>query len=867
MIGRTVFPLLCLAACAGHAVGQTAPVSQQPAGALSGKIVYLHGGHGWTADNLGAGAWFTQRPETFEIVEDFLNQDLLRFQADSLWRVGATVVPLRPIGHQPHETVLDNDDPGVTFSGSWSNSSSPIFFGSPGDLPYRFASTAPVETAFARYRPDLPEAGFYPVYAWTRHGLDRVEQLYRVAHTGGVTEVRVDHTRVGNGLVYLGTYRFEAGTDGYVDISNESDEPGVVIADMIRFGNGMGDTDRGAGPSGAPREDEAALYWIETHAGVGIPSSAWRSSSDDGTATISAPTRWAAQMNREAGGALADRVFLSHHSNAFDGTARGVIALVNGNNNPATATPNQFLLALTLAGEINDDMVSLDGTFEHDWADRSVLTLDAGSFEYGEINNLLINDEFDATIVERAFHDNQLDAELLRDPKVNEAIARATTQGLIRYFNAVDGGQTSVAFPPSRPSGVSATKNGDGSVTLRWNTPPGGPALGGGASAYRVEASTDGYGFDGGAEVNALFGTTFTLAGYGPGATPRYFRVVAVNSAGESPPSAVVAATPGDAPSRVLIVDGFDRNDRFQNVREPYFGGRVDRVRERSQNSRDYVVQAADAIAATGLSLAFDSTDNGRVIAGDVALTDYDAVVWILGEESSVEETFNPTEQSLVAAYLAQGGDLFVSGAEIGWDLDFLNNGPAFYSQTLRAGYVRDDAFTYSVEGATGSIFEGLALSFDDGSVFYDAEFCDVIEPANGSSLAMTYSGGFGGGAAIQHRGTGGGGDLVMLAFPFETILDPQDRADVIDAALRFFGFSEPAPCFADVTTDGSPNGVPDGAVTLSDFSFYLSLWSAADPAADLTTDGACTPLLGGGDGVTLSDFSCYLALWSAGCH
>ncbi len=72
------------------------------------------------------------------------------------------------------------------------------------------------------------------------------------------------------------------------------------------------------------------------------------------------------------------------------------------------------------------------------------------------------------------------------------------------------------------------------------------------------------------------------------------------------------------------------------------------------------------------------------------------------------------------------------------------------------------------------------------------------------------------------------------------------------------------APCLADVTTDGTANGVPDGAVTLSDFSFYLSLWGAGDAAADLTTDGTANGVPDGA--VTLSDFSFYLALWGAGC-
>jgi len=65
----------------------------------------------------------------------------------------------------------------------------------------------------------------------------------------------------------------------------------------------------------------------------------------------------------------------------------------------------------------------------------------------------------------------------------------------------------------------------------------------------------------------------------------------------------------------------------------------------------------------------------------------------------------------------------------------------------------------------------------------------------------------------------------------------------------------------SDMTTDGTANGQPDGQVTLSDFSYYLALWSAGAPQADLTTNGTSNGL---GDGaVSLSDFSYYLSLWS----
>src|SRR5262252_8322350 len=95
------------------------PVGTQPHGGLSGKIVYTHGGHGITAENLKDGAWSFQRGPSNDMIEDLGNVDQMTFLVDYLLRAGATVVPLRPVGHQPHEVVLDNADDGVTFEGEW----------------------------------------------------------------------------------------------------------------------------------------------------------------------------------------------------------------------------------------------------------------------------------------------------------------------------------------------------------------------------------------------------------------------------------------------------------------------------------------------------------------------------------------------------------------------------------------------------------------------------------------------------------------------------------------------------------------------------------------------------------------------------
>ncbi|MEM8678494.1 MAG: fibronectin type III domain-containing protein, partial [Planctomycetota bacterium] len=816
-------------------------VGAQPVGALTGKIVYAHAGHGWTADNLGSGAWTTQRPVTFEMVEDLGNQDQTPFFAEYLFNAGATVAALRPIGHQPNEVVLDNDDPEVTFVGSWTDSGASVYFGAPSDVPYRFATKSVTETAYARYRPNITTAGFYPVYTWATSGANRVDdQLYRVNHSGGITEVTVNHQQVGGGTVYLGTYYFDVGTDGYVDVSNRSQSSGgsVVVADMIRFGNGMGDINQGGGVSGKPREDESGLYWVKWHVdrSQGISDTEYRVSSSDRTAAVTFSPRYAEYMNNASVGPLSDRVFVSFHSNAGGGNARGVLGLYNGNNNPSSATPNQFELANIVAREVNDDLVDQAGQFEFDWFDRgSSVTLDRSDIEFGEINNAYAQNEFDATIIETGFHDNTLDALMLRDAKVRDALGRATYQGVVKYFNFVDGGATPVVMLPGTVSNLHTEVVDTDSVEVRWDGPTANTYDGDAATGYRVYVSTDGYGFDGGRFVPVTGGTeSLVIDGLDSGDV-YYFKVTAVNSGGESPGSEVLAARPG-ADARVLVVNGFDRLGRSLNPREAYSTTEIDRVKQRFSNSFDYSVQVGEALEVYGQDLQVAGTSNESVINGDVVLADYDAVVWITGEESSADDTFNLTEQMLVSDFLANGGRLFVTGAEIGWDLDNLNNGRSFYENQLRANYSADDANTYSVQGTAGGIFAGLSFDFDDGTLFYDSQFPDVMTPNNGSTAALSYVGGLGGTAAVQYTHPDGYGQLVNFGFPFETITTPILRAVVMQRVLDFFALPS-------VSGDFDGNGLYECSDVDSLVAAIVDVkgGSLPDLAFDLTGDGDVT--------------------------
>lgn len=823
------------------------PVGAQPAGALSGKIVYMSAGHGWQVLN---GVWTTDRPNLHSLIEPFGAQDQLTYYADYLVRAGATVVPMRPIGRQLNEVVLDNDSAGVTYTGDWTNSTTggrwyDEDYGAVVDtVRYRFASASAEESATATYTPNIPQAGFYPVYVWASQGANRTAQLYRVNHTGGATEVRVDHRLVGNGWVYLGTYHFESGSSpsaGSVQISNESGVANsVVIADAVRFGNGLGDlawSSSGIGTgtvSGQPREDESSILWVYRGLGQGVTAS-----SVLGTSNVNAPLRMAAHMNASPYGTS---LYVGFHSNASsNGMARGAVGLVHSVN----PTPNQTALATYMARQIDLDMRARNGQFEHNWQTRSY-TL---SNSYGEITNVYAGGEFDATIIEVAFHDNVQDAALLRDPKVRDQIGRSVYEATVEYFAAVAGVPNVTA--PSAPINVHADSNGSGAATISWLAGPssvGGYAgvYGSPATGYRVYASVDGYGFDGGTYVSGGATTSLTLSGLDPD-IPYYFKVVAENSGGQSGASEVVTALPSGGAKQVLVVNGFDRLDRFGNLQytslPPRSTGVSDRVWSRYNNSFDYVVQVHSAIHTAAPGVHVDSASNEAVISGAVDLTNYDAVVWILGEESTANETFSSAEQILVEQFLAGGGNLFLSGAEIGWDLD-RPSGPtaadrAFYNTTLLAGYVADNAGTYSATPASGGIFAGLGMiSFSNGATFssldgqvYNVDYPDVMTPLAGAEVALNYSGGAGA-AAIQAVGSGGRGSLVMLGFPFETITSAANRAAVIDRVFDFFGLATPA-------LNADFNG--DGAVDAADYTIWRdSLGQTVTPGelGDANFDG-----------------------------
>lgn len=833
----------------GSARGSTS-TSRQPAGALSGVVVYVSAGHGWTA---GSNAWALQRTLTHEMFEDYGNLDQLNYFVHFAHNAGATVVPLRPAGWQPIEMVLDNDDPGVTYAGAWSDSGGTKYFENGATLsgvPYRFATADVTESSTARFATTITTSDFYPVYAFAIAGTNRVRQTYRVSHSGGLTEIVVDHREVGNGWVWLGEYFLESGTANYVEITNRSPDSGIVIADAIRFGDGQGDVSR-PGPgttSGFPRDEEAQRYWGESQLGnnaVNFSSGIWDVAGlDDLSDNVGAGARIAREMNQvPAGGVQVDRwkrVHLEFHSNAFDGSARGQLCLITSTG----STTNQGAFATTLSNEVDADLGWIDSDFEHAWIDRSSATL-TGSF--GAISTSNNSDEFDATLVELAFHDNQQDAELLRDARVRRAMARACVQGIVRFLHTLPGSQVQLAFLPDTPRETSVEDLGGGDVLISWIPPLADGARGDAATGYVVYQSGNGFGFGDPIVLGDVTSTTVT--GLAVGET-RYFRVAATNAGGESMPSDVLAVRrPDTGTANVLVVSGFDRLQRMMNpiqtfAQPPAYAGlSIERQQWRRSNAFNYIVEHADALAAN--NIGFASASNEAVANQRIALSDYEIVVWMLGNEQVDDATFDAIEQARVNDFLAGGGALFVSGSNIAYDLISQGGGATFAQDTLHIGYSSDDAATVQSAGSAGGILSDIAtFDFDIANgAAYEVRSPDRLLAGSNAVACLDYIGGLGGIAGVQFAGTTH--NVVTFGFPFETISNATTRADIMQRILDFLMNAEALPFDFD----------EDGDVDSNDFNVFQFCFLGPDNT--FAGSHICLEMDGDGDlDVDLRDFA-----------
>lgn len=764
-------------------------------GALAGKTVYVSAGHGLTWRDADA-VWRTQRGNTHDLVEDFISiETIAQYLIPYLRNMGAYVVPVRETDLNANLVIVDDAGADFSVEGELTMTDEPDGY-APVMLPIvdntnpfsggtsRVITTAATETGRAVWTFDVPEAGAYNVYIGYRQDPSRASDAhYIVRHAGGEAHYRIDQRRHGSTWVLLGRFYFQAGRSsdrGAIVLANDSAEAGATLsADVARIGGGMGVIDRGGGTSGRPMFENCARYHAQL---AGAPPSVYDYAGADGSDDVGTRSRFSAWDHEDG----EDAVYLAWHTNAPD-PARGTSSFAYGPSSYGplsefSGVPGSLELMDAVHSELIDDIRAL---WQADWQDRGQHTA-----YFGEVNPNH-NPEMPAALFEIAFHSTELDAAALRDPRFRQLAARAMAQGVAKYFAARDG--AALTLPPEPPTRVRAQQLEPGVMRVSWRAPAADPAGGDAATGYRVYLSRDGLAFDDGTEIS---GDQLDLTVDGD--EPVYVRVTATNPGGESFPSRVVGARPSPSgTAQVLIVAGFDRIDAAMLIPEDlsaYALATIERGFVAHINDTSHVARWGDAVAAAGVS--FDSASATAVAAGDARLDDYRVVLWFTGEESACCEPLNVDERAAMASYVANDGKLLVSGSELLWTLVERGDADtqAFATSVLHASYAGDDAGTYAVTGEAD--LNGLAFSFDDtGPGSYDAEFPDIVAPADADTqLVLAYAGGTGGGAATLWRDPGGEAAVMVLGFPFETIDGADNRAEVMARILASFAIEPDGP-------------------------------------------------------------------------
>jgi hypothetical protein len=258
-----------------------------------------------------------------------------------------------------------------------------------------------------------------------------------------------------------------------------------------------------------------------------------------------------------------------------------------------------------------------------------------------------------------------------------------------------------------------------------------------------------------------------------------YMKIAGVNAAGVGPLSEMLAVSVTTVEQPVLIVNGFDRTT--------------------AGNSLDFIRQHAEAVLANGYT--FVSATNEALTDGLLSFPFYSDLIYILGEESTIDETFSVAEQDIFKNYLKNGGKVFISGAEIAWDIDYKGSAldKNFCHEFLHLAYAQDapnnaTGTYYNVKASGDTIFSDLSsFSFDNGTHgTYDVRYPDVFTPLNDARAFLKYTGCSTGAAGIVFEGMFPGGSqdgkIMVLGFPFETIYPAEKRNALMS---KFFQFSE----------------------------------------------------------------------------
>ncbi|MCD8318416.1 MAG: hypothetical protein LUC45_06100 [Paraprevotella sp.] len=789
--------------------------------------------------------WEWQRPYLYCTTEDLFTQTIVvPFLIPMLEHAGAYVFSPRERDWQNNEFIVDNDTPteGGTYvenkgRQNWENCGTGFAHLKPsyldGENPFADGTARGIQTvsretqtASVRWTPDIPETGRYAVYvSYATLPTSISDARYVVRHSGMTTTFKVNQKMGGGTWVYLGTFDFEEGNPhgNYVSLSNLSDYRGMVTADAVRFGGGMGNIVRGdsleACVSGLPRYLEGARYNAQWS---GMPY--WVYSSKNGTDDYSDDINVRSFMtNYLAGG--------SPYCPADSGLNVPIEMTIALHSDAGIAPDSTFVgtLGIYTTGYNDRKLPSgLSRLSSRDLCDLVMTQVDADLTKlYGKWNRRQLFDrnysetrepQVPSMILEKLSHQNFRDMVLGHDPAFKFNLARAVYKGVLKYLSYLH--ETDYVVQPLPVTDFQTQIDaGQTEITLNWAPRKDELEPSAAPKGYVVYMRQGENGYDNGtfvrvprltvpAEENVIYS----------------FKVTAVNDGGESFPSEELSAMIArKAHASVLIIDGFQRvagpqvvqtdSDRGFDMAadpgvpylcSPGFSGKqtVFNILQNPKtswgasgnelegrmiagNTFDHSRLHGEAIAAVG-GYSFASVSRSAVESQAVNLNAYNIVDLILGLQrkdgysSQSYPSLTPALCDALREFARMRGSLLVSGAYVARDqkerenVDFLRNtlkvdayAPVDLDATSQVSGMNMTSYLFSELNA-----KHYAVTHSDCLLPQAPAFSTLLYTPSRYSAAVAYQG-------EDYRS-------LTLGFPFECIKYATDRDKMMGAFLSF---------------------------------------------------------------------------------
>lgn len=797
--------------------------------------------------------WEWQRARMFGTVEDLFTQSfVLPYLTPMLENAGATILIPRERDTQIHEIIIDNDrsTPGSEYKEldgekAWSDGEKAGFGHiqatyTNGENPFTQGTYRQTVTqrkgkeSLIEWIPEIPESGNYAVYASYQSFPNSTEQaLYTIHHAGGETTIAVNQTMGGGTWIYLGNFKFTAHEQAHerIVLTNQSNKSGKIItADAIKIGGGMGNIARSplespypieAETSGYPRFTEAARYWLQW---AGIPDSIYSKSAfrNDYQDDIYARPQWVNYLKEQTHIPI-DMAF-AFHSDAGttpDDSIIGTLGIYMSKSNDGIYTNRKSReIARDLTDMIQTQILSdVRKVYNPQWSRRGMWNQSYIEARIPDVPTMLL---------ELLSHQNFADMRYGLDPRFRFLICRAIYKGMLRYICFQNKQEPIVQpLPPDRLYTELVETN---KVRIGWKAVQDTLEESASPTAYILYSRKGSGGFDNGTLVK---GEEIILP-IETGIIHSY-KVAAVNKGGISFPSEIVSvyrSPKGEKDKTVLIVNGFDRISgpaSFESAADslagflyavdrgvPYLndiafiGDQFEFRRSATWNSNDnnghgdsynnyagqviagntfdYPFIHGQAMAETGYS--FVSCSHKSLAEGVVKPDTYPIIDLILGKQR--QPVITPVLQDTLRSYLAQGGNLLVSGTNLFSDSWGNAQDRTFVEEVLKGKLASRNASKEGIVNSCASPYGYINGRYTfrtrPNPICYSIESVDGVLPADKLAHTILRYPENNIGAGIVYEGKY---RTCSLGFPFEALQTPSERNRLMESILRFFSIQQ----------------------------------------------------------------------------